>query len=165
MKKHLERFSVDEQKRTTKPMKAGGNKDIRRARATLDLLATGLATRTGCIHLVAKNGTAAMFDPFQGGRAEFATMLLRDYLALPDDADVRAAVSDSRDEVASSEDTALTLWEVPLFELGLLAMTPRCAGTRKPPVGLTVTNGPDSETPAYEFACCVLDRYFGEGAV
>lgn len=138
--------------------------DVKKAQTTLKLLATGLATRTGCVHLVAGSGTAATFDPFQGGRARFVSMLLREYLSLPDNTDVREAIIEHLDELASATDIEITRWEVPLLALGLTALTPRYAETQKLPVGLTVTTGPDSEPPAYEFACYVLDRYFGEGA-
>lgn len=162
MNKYNERCGVDEVKRTKKPRKVVRNKDVGTAQATLHLLATGLASRTGCIHLVARDGTAATFDPFEGGRAEYAAMLLREYLALHDDAGVRTAVIEYLDELASGVDCEITHWEVPLLALGLTTLTPRYAETQKLPVGLTVTTGPDAETPAYEFACYVLDRYFGE---
>jgi len=136
---------------------------LRKVRAALHLMATGLATRTGCVHLVYGDGTVATFDPFQGGRADFAAMLIRDYLSLPDDADVREEVVQYMDHLASAPDTELTSWEVPLLALGLVPLTPRYAETQTLPVGLTVSTGPDAETPAYEFACSVLARYFGEG--
>lgn len=133
-----------------------------KVRATLRMLATGLATRSGCIHLVYRNGTVATFDPLQGGRADFAAMLIGDYLSLPDNADVREEVVLYMDELASAADTELTSWEVPLLALGLVPLTPRYAETQTLPVGLTVSTGPDADTPAYEFACWVLARHFGE---
>lgn len=133
------------------------------ARATLDLLATGLATRGGCIHLVGPDGTEATFDPFEGGRAEFASLLLRTFLGLPDGADVRAAIIEHQHELAVAEDCESTTWEVHLFVLGMQALTPRYTEAKDLPVGLTVTTGSDAETPAYEFACHVLQRFFGEG--
>ena len=137
-------------------------KDVQVAQTTLHLLATAIASRAGCIHTVASDGSEVTFDTLNGGRAEFAKTLLRCYLNLPAGTDVVAAAEQYLDEMIAAPAGEITSWECLLFTLGLQTITPRYGGTLSFPDGLSVKTDSDSENPTHEFASKVLERYFGE---